>query len=113
MIPLSRDERKEKCLPMLHRTQTSHSRKWRGVEMCHLLLGSIVEVPRLLSTAVGRLAASTCSRLRLLFPDVRHCGSARTSFCAWPAIHHCGGHCQDRPGLLPGRSTPRPGASDR
>ena len=71
-----------------------------------------MEVSSLLSIAVARLAASTSSGLRLLLPYAGHCGSARIPFCAWPAIHHCGGHCQDRPELVPGRSTPRPAASE-
>ena len=72
-----------------------------------------MEVSSLLSIAIARLAASTSGRLRLLLPGAGHCRSGRISFCAWPAIHHCGGHCHDRPGLVPGRSTPRPGARDR
>ena len=76
------------------------------LEIGHLLLGSIIEVSSLLSIAVARLSASSSSRLRLLFPGAGHSGSTRSPFCAWPTIHHCGGHCQDRPGLMPGRSGP-------
>ena len=50
--------------------------------MYHLLLGSIMEISSLLSIAIGRLAASTCSRLRLLLSDSGNCISGRTSFCA-------------------------------
>ena len=80
------------------------------LEIGHLLLDSIMEVSSLLSIAVARLTASTSSRLRLLFPGAGHCGSTRSSFCAWPTVHHCGGHCQDRPGLMPGRSGPPTGS---
>ena len=69
-----------------------------------------MEVSSLLSIAVARLTAGTCSRLRLLVSGARHCGSTRSAFCAWPTIHHCGGHCQDRPGLVPGRSGPPTGS---
>lgn len=60
-----------------------------------------MEVSSLLSIAIGRLARSTCSGLWLLLAGAGHCDSARISFCAWPTIHHCGGHCQDWPGLVP------------
>ena len=78
----------------------------RGVEVCNLLLGSIMEVSSLLSIAIGRFAASISSGLGLLLSGAGHHSSASISFHAWPAIHHRGGHCQDWPGLVPGRSTP-------
>ena len=63
------------------------------LEIDHLLLDSIMEVSSLLSIAVARLVAVTSSRLRLLFPGAGDRGSTGSAFCAWPTIHHCGGHC--------------------
>ena len=87
--------------------------RWGGAEIGHLLWGSIMEVSSLLSITIGRFAARTSSGLGLLLSGAGDDGCARVAFCTWPAIHHCGGHCQDRPGLAAGRSTPRPGARDR
>lgn len=110
---LSGDICKRKSIPMAEGNSCTVKLQTGRLETGHSLLGSIMEVSGLLSIAVGRLAAGTSSRLRLLFPGARHYRCTSIPFCAWPAIHHCGGHCPESARVDARTVKPRPGARDR
>lgn len=110
---LSGDRCKRKSIPMAEGSSCIVQLQTRWLERGHSLLGSIMEVSSLLSIAVVRLAAGTSSRLGLLFPGAGHYRCTSIPFCAWPTIHHCGGHCPESARVDARTVKPRPGARDR